>query len=82
MLLEPDDPSKVLGLYQKPLLVCDRPFEEEDGFRKDVIFPGGMILEDDGSVKIYYGASDTVECVAEADADDLVRLCLEGDGEE
>ncbi|QCT03404.1 endo-1,4-beta-xylanase [Paenibacillus algicola] len=39
--------------------------------------PGGMILEDDGEVKIYYGASDTVECVATADVDDLVKLCLE-----
>ena len=46
-----------------------------------MIFPGGLIAEDDGTVKIYYGASDTVECMAEADADALVRLCLEGDGE-
>ena len=78
MLLDSDDPSKVLGICREPLIVCDRPFEEKDGFRKNVIFPGGMILEDDGSVKIYYGASDTVECMATADADDLVRLCLEG----
>jgi hypothetical protein len=35
-----------------------------EGFREDVIFPGGMLLEDDGEVKIYYGASDTVECLA------------------
>ncbi len=80
MLLDPDDPSKVLGICPKPLLVCDQPYEVEDGFRKDVVFPGGMILENDGTVKIYYGASDTVECMAEADADDLVRLCLEGNG--
>lgn len=81
MLLDLHDPSKVLGMYKKPLLVCDKAYEEEDGFRKDAIFPGGMIMEDDGTVKIYYGASDTVECLAEADADELVRLCLEGDGE-
>ena len=81
MLLDLQDPSKVLGMYQKPLLVCDRPYEEEDGFRKDVIFPGGLIAEDDGTVKIYYGASDTVECMAQASTDELVRLCLEGDGE-
>jgi beta-1,4-mannooligosaccharide/beta-1,4-mannosyl-N-acetylglucosamine phosphorylase len=40
-----------------------------------VIFPGGMILEDDGEVKIYYGASDTVECVATYHVDDLIALC-------
>lgn len=37
-----------------------------------------MILEDSGEVKIYYGASDTVECLATADVNDLLRLCLEG----
>jgi len=51
---------------------ADNPFE---GFREDVIFPGGMLLEDDGEVKIYYGASDTVECLATADVGDLLALC-------
>ena len=39
-------------------------------------FPGGLIDEGDGTVKIYYGASDTVECLATAAIDDLVKLCL------
>ena len=77
MLLDLDDPSKVIGKYDEPLLFCDRDFEEEDGFRKSVVFPGGMILEDSGEVKFYYGASDTVECLATADVNDLIRLCLE-----
>lgn len=75
-LLDLNDPSKVIGIYDKPLIVSDRDFEEEDGYRKDVIFPGGMILEDSGEVKIYYGASDTVECMATANVHDLIRLCL------
>ena len=78
MLLDLEDPSKVLGICQDPLIVCDRDYELEDGFRKDAIFPGGMILEDSGEVKIYYGASDTVECMATADVNDLLRICLEG----
>jgi beta-1,4-mannooligosaccharide/beta-1,4-mannosyl-N-acetylglucosamine phosphorylase len=36
-----------------------------------------MILEDTGEVKIYYGAADTVECLATAHVDDLIRWCLE-----
>ena len=76
MLLDLQDPSKVLGIYDKPLIVCDRDYESEDGFRQSVIFPGGMILEDSGEVKIYYGASDTVECMATADVNDLISLCL------
>jgi beta-1,4-mannooligosaccharide/beta-1,4-mannosyl-N-acetylglucosamine phosphorylase len=39
-----------------------------------VIFPGGMIAEDSGEVKIYYGAADTVECVATADLSDLLKF--------
>ena len=77
MLLDLNDPSKVIGKYDKPLIVCDRDYEVENGFRKDVIFPCGNVLEDNGEVKIYYGASDTVECMATADVNDLIRLCME-----
>lgn len=77
-LLDLEDPSKVLGIGKDPLIVCDRDYELEDGFRKDAIFPGGMILEDNGEVKIYYGASDTVECMCTANVNDLIDLCLKG----
>ena len=36
-----------------------------------------MLLEDSGEVKIYYGASDTYECMATADMNDLLKLCLD-----
>jgi len=29
-----------------------------------------------GEVKIYYGASDTVECLATANVDELIELCI------
>jgi beta-1,4-mannooligosaccharide/beta-1,4-mannosyl-N-acetylglucosamine phosphorylase len=78
MLLDLANPQKVLGVYQQPLLAPETHYETTEGFRTQVIFPGGMILEDNGEVKIYYGASDTVECLATAHVDDLLRLCLEG----
>ena len=34
-----------------------------------------MALEDSGEVKLYYGAADTVECLAIADVGDLLALC-------
>lgn len=77
MLLDLEDPSKILGMYKEPLLAPDMPYETDEGFRQNTIFPGGMILEDDGEVKIYYGASDTYECVATAHVDELLKLCLE-----
>ena len=75
MLLDLKDPSKIIGMYDKPLIEPEMDYEL-DGFRGSVVFPGGMILEDSGEVKIYYGAADTVECLATANIDDLIKLCL------
>lgn len=73
MLLDINNPSKVIGMCPEPLLKAEKNYEL-DGFRGSVIFPGGMILEDDGEVKIYYGAADTVECLATAHVDDLLAM--------
>lgn len=75
MLLDLDDPSKIIGMSREPLIAPETIYETDAGFRTNVIFPGGMILEEDGEVKIYYGASDTVECLATARVDDLIALC-------
>ncbi len=78
MLLDLNEPWKVIGLCRQPLLAPeDAAYEHTGGFRNDVIFPGGMILEDSGEVKIYYGAADTVECLATAHVDDLLKLVRE-----
>lgn len=76
MLLDLENPSKVIGMSKEPLIAPELPFEIDEGFRQNVIFPGGMILEPNGEVKIYYGASDTVECLATAKLDDLLSLCI------
>jgi beta-1,4-mannooligosaccharide/beta-1,4-mannosyl-N-acetylglucosamine phosphorylase len=78
MLLDLADPSKILGCSKEPLIAPETVWETDTGYRTNVIFPGGLIAEDDGSVKIYYGASDTVECLALSDVGSLVKLCLEG----
>lgn len=75
MLLDLEEPSKIIGMYREPLLAPETEYEVEGGFRTNVIFPGGMILEEDGTVNIYYGASDTVECLAAARVEDLIALC-------
>ena len=77
MLLDLEDPSKIIGMSKEPLIAPETVYETDEGFRQNVIFPGGMILEPSGEVKIYYGASDTVECLARADVNDLLKLCSE-----
>ena len=53
-------PEKIRGICPYPLIAPETIWETDEGYRTNVIFPGGMILEDSGEVKIYYGASDTV----------------------
>lgn len=74
MLLDLNDPSKVIGLCKTPLLAPETKYEADEGYRTNVLFPGGLVPEDDGTVKIYYGASDTVECLATAKLEDLLGL--------
>lgn len=73
MLLDLNEPWRVVGMSRQPLLIPETTCELE-GFRGSVIFPGGFVAEPDGTVKIYYGAADTVECLATARVDDLLAL--------
>ena len=73
MLLDAENPQRVIGLAPEPLLRAETDYEL-DGFRGSVIFPGGMILEESGEVKIYYGGADTVECLASAPVEELLAM--------
>ncbi len=75
MLLDLNDPRKVVGMSKTPLIAPEAPYETTDGYRNYVIFPTGMILENSGEVRIYYGAADTYMCLATADVGDLIGLC-------
>jgi len=73
VLTDLDEPWRVIGMSPEPVLKPETDYEL-DGFRGSVIFPGGMLLEDDGQVKVYYGGADTVECLATAHVDELLAL--------
>ena len=77
MLLDAENPRVIRGLAETPLMVPETDYEL-DGFRGGVIFPGAMIPEADGSVKIYYGAADTCECLATAPLSELIAFCQAG----
>ena len=56
MLLAKDDPGRVLKVSREALLVPQEPFENE-GFVSKVVFPTGVVEEND-RLLVYYGASD------------------------
>lgn len=63
LLLDLSDPSKVLARSEEPI-VEPTALYERTGFFGNVVFTNGHIVEGD-TVRMYYGASDEVICMAE-----------------
>jgi len=74
VLLDHEDPSIVLGRTLIPVL-SPREFYERVGDIGNVVFSCGLIVEDDRTIKVYYGAADTVICVATASIVELMDSC-------
>ena len=75
VLLDLQEPWRVIGQASEAIL---SPLNSEDliGNVGNVVFACGAILEDDGELKLYYGAADHVMCLATAPMDDVIALCL------
>ncbi len=80
VLLDLDQPWKVVGRSEQAIL---SPIAAEDylGNVSNVVFTCGAILEEDGELKVYYGAADQVICLATGPVADVIALCLEGKAE-
>jgi len=75
MLLDLNDPTKVLGISQRAILDPQEVYEHL-GQAPEVVFTTGAIAEPDGSIKVYYGGGDKVQCLATGNVDELVWSCL------
>lgn len=64
LLMDLDNPARVLARSAKPLMEPDAEYEQK-GFFGHVVFTNGHVVRGD-EVFIYYGASDTVVCGARA----------------
>lgn len=69
-----NDPSKVIALAQEAILAPEETYELI-GQTPSVVFTGGAVLEDDGEIKLYYGAADTVQCLAITSVERLLAAC-------
>jgi predicted GH43/DUF377 family glycosyl hydrolase len=72
LLLDKDDPQKILGRTKGPIMVPEE-FYEEYGLVPRVVFPSGAHLRDDGFLDIYYGAADTSCNRATVKLEDLLK---------
>ena len=71
LLLDLNEPYKVVRRAETPLLIPTEPFEIE-GFFGNVVFTNGMV-EKDGNIYIYYGAADESVGLAITDIDSLLN---------
>jgi predicted GH43/DUF377 family glycosyl hydrolase len=69
------DPSKIIGVGDDWILQPEEPYELT-GYVHNVVFTCGAIPENDGTLKLYWGAADSVMCIGTAKIDNLVDLCL------
>jgi predicted GH43/DUF377 family glycosyl hydrolase len=73
-LLDLDDPCNVLGRTDEWVFGPKEPYER-GGDVPGVVFPSGWVLDEDGdTIRLYYGAADTVIGVARASLRHLLRL--------
>jgi len=70
-----DDPSQIIGVGDRWILQPEDPWEVV-GYVHNVVFACGAVAEDDGTLKLYWGAADKVMCAGTAVIDELVELCL------
>ena len=71
ILLDLDDPTKILARTREPLLEPEREFEKH-GVVPNVVFPAGSVIQGP-DLLIYYGGADRVSCVAKTPIDDFLE---------
>ncbi len=71
LLLDLENPSRVLGRSDEPIMEPTTPYELT-GFFGNVIFTNGHRVEGD-TLHVYYGASDEVICSAQFSIDEILQ---------
>lgn len=71
MMLDINDPTKVLYRCDKPLISPDMAYENE-GHKAGVVYPCGAVVKDN-RLFVYYGGADTVVCAASENLDTFLH---------
>jgi predicted GH43/DUF377 family glycosyl hydrolase len=75
LILDKNNPTKVLYRANNPVLSPDMPYEN-DG-KPGVVYASGAVIKDD-KLFIYYGGGDRVVCVAVSPLEDFLKYVKEG----
>lgn len=75
MLLDLEDPSKVLYRTDEPIIEPSHWYENE-GHKAGIVYPCGAVIVDD-MLYVYYGGADTVVCVAHAPLETFLQQLIQ-----
>lgn len=71
LLLDRDEPFRVLRQSVEPVFVPTKDYERE-GFFGNTVFTNGTVMMEDGRLLVYYGAADETTCLAETSVAELL----------
>ncbi len=76
MLLDLDDPTKVICRSKAPVLIPEEAYEN-DGYKTGVVYASGAIVKNNNII-VYYGGSDNYVCAASAPLDEFLESLKKG----
>ncbi|OGV32405.1 MAG: hypothetical protein A2020_00735 [Lentisphaerae bacterium GWF2_45_14] len=77
ILLDLEDPTKVIGKTSSPILGSEMPYER-NGNCDNVVFPCGAIADyENDQLRLYYGATDSSICLATGSLNEIVQACID-----
>jgi len=79
VLLDLEQPWKVIARSEEPLLAPEAPYET-GGVVPNVIFHNGLVENGDGTLTLYYGAADERTCGATVAVSDILDSLLPRSG--
>lgn len=72
LLLDLDNPTKVLARSMEPIMEPIADYEQT-GFFGNVVFTNGYYMKDEDTIELFYGASDEVICRAELSVTEILK---------
>ncbi len=79
VLLDLEDPSKVIGKMMSPILTPNTPYEY-NGHAPSTVFACGAIADEEkDELRVYYGAADTSIGLATGSLSEIIEMCKKGE---
>ena len=80
VILDRQEPANVIGRANIPIL-SPRGNYERIGDVPNVVFPIGAVIDSNGYLDIFYGASNSCICVGTTTVEEIIKNCIESEQE-